>query len=338
MKRAVFVAFVLFAFAGNALAQGFGLPALRKGKVPSWIRPGLVVYYTAEGGTRGGGTGSYLTMQMAYVVWEVEGERVLGLEVQASPMGVIFAPKLLGTGGDGLFWVDPERVQKLLEPRALEEARRQGIAISGRPGMIAVEYSPQRHGVSKAAITYDTGSGLVLSREECTWSGREVRGSTCSKLSYAQKGTVRLLRPRDFPLAASRAATYWLQMTEPYTGITVPSGNIQVQPVRREGRLMRYRVVTVDPNTGAPLPAKEGFGISAMGPHYVHPLLVRMGGVELVGMGLEVRMEQSPEGITVTTLWNGAVWSSEQVDPGSGLIVSFQNRTYGGVVSGTVGR
>ena len=317
--------------AQDGMAPGIGLKTLRKGVPPPWVKPGLVLYYRGEGGSRTGGTGSYLVMEIAYLVWEVEGNRILGVEVQASQMGVKFIPKLLGRGGDGLFWIDPQRASALLSPQALEEARRQGIALSGGPGMIVVDYAPQGRGVSRVAVRYDVQTGLVLSREECSWSeGRDARGATCTKTSYVSRGQLRLPRLRDLPPAAAMRASYHLQMVEQYTGMAVPAGGIQVEPVGRDGKLTRYRLITLDPNTGMPLPPQEVWGIPAMGPHYRHPELLRGSSIVLPDIGIEWTGGQ-------TILWNGVPWETDEVDPQNGLILSFQARTYGGTITGILG-
>ncbi|SMC08813.1 hypothetical protein [Nitratiruptor tergarcus] len=314
---------------GPHFGMGFGL--FSQGQLPSWIKPGLVVYYRSEGGNRGGGSASYLVMSTAYVVCAVEPNRVLGIEVQASKMGVSLIPKVLGKRGDGLFWVDPQRMAAMLSPQSIEQARRQGIAISGQPGLVIFEYAPRGKGVTKQVIKYDVRSGLVLDFETVSWSGVETAGSTVTKVSFLQKGSVQLPSLPSLPAAARMSALYQLQTVEQYTGMAVPTGRIQVQPMGNDGELARFNITTMD-NSSAPLNSKEAWGLRFMGPHYYHPVLLHGYTLSLPGIGVTM----VAKGNQVSVSWNGVIWGVATVDPRTGLVFSFQNKIFGGMTTGTL--
>ena len=104
--------------------------------------------------------------------------------------------------------------------------------------------------------------------------------------------------------------------------MSVPTGNIQVQPAGNDGKLAKFRVTTTD-SMGTPLISKENWEIRLLGPHYYHPALLK--GYKLFLPSIGVTM--TAKGNRIVISWNGIAWGIATVDPRSGPILSFQNKT-----------
>ena len=307
--------YALAAFLGFSLAQvGPLLPQVEPPPPrPDWIRPGLVVLYSD-----GIGQTTLFFLVTEVTATEAYGASFRLAQSDAGPMlTVTIGPLYLG--GSGPFY---------LAPQAVAQAGRRappGTQIQTQPGWIGIlRRTP--NGESKYAVRYDPESGMVLetSGSYRAPAGAGPRQGAAFHLQLAGTESVPWTPVAGFPPAARAPAAYQVYYVLT-SGAQTPGGEFQVEPLEVGAQLARYRVQARQ--NGVLTPPSEQLGVPALGPHYLHPALLRRDPIlQVPALNFEIRTAgPGPSGGQVVVMQLGGMpLRAIEVDPGSGAVLLYQ--------------
>ncbi len=307
-------------FLGLGLAQvGPLLPQVAPAPTrPGWIRPGLVV--TFDDG--------YGTTAVVYLVTRVGERSAYGFsfsirQSEAGPQLKVQAGALY-QGGSGPIYLAPEALERMVRRPP------PGLQVQAAPGAIGWTVE-DADGVSRYAVRYDPATGKVLEMNGSYRGPAGVGPRRNAAFHLAQRGLSALpwAPVPGFPPAARAGARY--QIVYALASGTAPGGYAVVEPIALGTPLARYRVRAS--GTGGPEPPQEKDGLPALGPHYLHPALLRRNPVfafPSVGLALQNAGPGPNGGVLLVWTYRGSAIESLEVDPQTGAVIE-QRVGYAGI-------
>jgi len=239
----------------------------------------------------------------------------------STPMVDLKATPLV-QGGVGFFYANPEAVADYLQMAQQNPER--GVRVTGGNGLFAVEVQNQ-NGTLRYAFRYDPKTGLVQEIAVSTrFAGQQGQGATAANYRYVGYDTFAWQSPADFPPAARESHVYEILAAVPgyggSPGMTNPMGQVEVRALR----LSTLALFQLQANLqGYPQSDTVG-GLTALGPHYLHPELIRRGNVFVLS---QLGLSYTIQGDTATLTWGQVPLSVLRVQPQTGRIVERQEAT-----------
>ncbi len=272
--------------------------------VPPYVKRGLVVYYDAGGYVVQQGKADYVTFQKIILVQAVEGDSVIGTVYTINPNTHIFSvdTKLLGKGGSGIFYIHPEYAKKMVGKKEM------GCDFKS-PGII--EYNREK---ISGTIEYDVKSGLFL--------GAKVKGdNTESVETYKGYEYVNLPElPSSFPGVVKGNYSYSVYTI--FQNLNTPFGTITISPVSFGKKTAIFNMTTSV--YGGMSSTKKVYGTTLIGPHYIHPSMVKEDGIffSLKNYDMKYYIQGADQyGKLAYFVADGTKLSETHVDPNTGLIL-----------------
>lgn len=275
MRRITMILLIFLFFSSLITCQAFQVERFSKilqGKypVPEWIKPGLVAVYKMSGGMRtiGGGdtSASYGEGYMVSIVTNVEKNVVYGLTVTifTYPNFMVFPPNPTVL----FLHVDPRQMRETLAMR--DELANQGIIVNGgenQDGMwLSISYGMANY------TFFTTEDGQV---RRFSFLEKQQGGSSTTDAVLMMTFQTDFPSVREFPKVARENHSYNIYSYDPYyTGIKALEGRETMEFERMEGMIAIYRLGYYTMGMGFPIP-KEAIGLPCLGPHYIHPDLLR---------------------------------------------------------------
>jgi len=309
---------------GGALPQlpqpGLPMATGKRYPLPAWIRPGVGFVYQDPTGQ--------ITLLM--LVTDTDGTNAYGLflnliQTQGGPM-LMVKPQALVQNGQGLFYLNPQAVADALAAARAEPDP--NLRVFGGNGSFAYEYQSPNGRVAFAA-RYDPKTGIITELNSLMASagapGQPQPHREGIQYHYRGYETFTWQSPTDFPSAAREAHTYQLISQMPdylYGGsMATPIGNMEIRPLHVARPLARYQIRA---NQGGIPITQPAFGLTALGPHYLHPALLGRGTV----------LQSRYTGLSLTFTQEGLVWtvgqlplSRTRIDPQTGLLLEETDQT-----------
>ncbi len=290
----------------------------------SWIKKGLVVVYEYEGGAGGEfgtrmGSAVYGKGYQIYVILEKEYNNIYGtlytlLSSYTSGTFTTGELKQLGNlSNGGQFFVNP-----IVTDREIREKKTPpGCKVEGNPGSYILECNLQGV-IRKTMLTYDRKSGLVKELITMEYSTRRYgpgSSSTTAKAKYLTHFYVDLPSVEEFPPVAFKSSTYRIITNTPMGSMV--TGTLNINFKSRTNKVAHYQIFM--PN--APMPS-DVIGLPVMGPHYVHPSLLRKKVIldipqayfRVVTNGTGYK-----GGIVLQAIWQGNVVMQQEFDQNTGI-------------------
>jgi len=270
--------------------------------LPDWIRPGVAFLYQDMSGR----------ITQAYLVTDLAPDGAYGLVLTlvqspgSPPMYQLEALPLVQNGA-GFFYLHPEAVADAV--REAQANPTPGLKVVGGSGWFAVE-SQGPAGTTQYAFRYDPETGLV---QEAAVSERYPKGTQAVSYRYLGYQTFDWQSPAEFPPAAHEPHAY--ELATAVAGFGNPLGLLEIQPLQLTRPLALFQLTA---NLGGYPQSDRAGGLTALGPHYLHPELIRRGTVfalPKLGVGYTV------QGDTATLTWGSELLAVVRLQPESGLVL-----------------
>lgn len=316
----VFIVLLSFLIFSISLAQTeFYNPA------PSWVKKGLVVVYSIEGGSATGtgtpkSSGIYGKGYLINVVLELENQIPYGLKIFLSSSGYsTFFDSKLGDLSLVSFYLNAKEINKAIQKKESPP----NCQLNGKPGKIFMRCN-QKGLSSKYIVSYDTKSGLI---KDMVLSQTSVNGNiTQIKANYIKHYHVNLPLVKDFPISAFESHTYTIYTFTPMG--KMPSGKLNIRYIGKSGKILNYEEV----GQGFPLPSKK-VGLLLAGPHYIHPAwLLEKTLLNISEAEFEITRDGKGErgGILINYRWRGIDILQQEFDIKTGLLLYQYYPSLGG--------
>ncbi len=315
-KFLVFVLFLLFLTGIGHGQNNFTMPNTGF-PVPPYVKRGLVLYYDSSGYVTNQGKRSYVTFEKIMIIQKVEDQKVIGTTYSLNSQSnmVMASSEILGQGGFGTFYIHPEYAKKM---KGKEKFGYKFIDEG------AIGYKTEN---ATGKISYDPKSGIFLSMEIVTNDSEAVdiyKGYEYIKLPPL---------PDNFPQVAKNSYLY--NMSSAVQGMgAIPLGSITISPVSFGKQIAKFRLTTTQ--TQGLSTTKEIYGTTLLGPHYIHPSILKDGTVIFKltkkdfnyyiqgGTGYEMVAHLVINGIEYNTSYinpqTGIVFTQDQLVGGMGII------------------
>ncbi len=281
---------------------------------PKWVKKGLVVVYSLEGGSATGvntpkASGVYGKGYLINVVLDVYERKPYGLRIMllSSGYSTFFDMKLIDLS-TSLFYLDAPSISRDIR----EKKSPPNCRLSGTVGRVFMNCF-QNGLSSKYIIQYDPESGLVKNLVVSQNSlGRNI---TQLRASYIKHFYTEFPDVANFPSVAFKNHSYLVYSLTPMG--KMPVGNIDILYKGRVGGVLHYQ----ETNSGYPV---EKLGVALSGPDYIHPawlsrkvlLSVPEAGFEIVRAGRGNR-----GGVLLKYIWRGVNLMEQELDPKTGLLL-----------------
>ncbi len=271
------IASIYFAQSGLSIPQNpLGPLAVGKYPPPDWIKPGVVLVYHVEGGSRTAGEGSgsalYSTGFIIMIVTNVVRNSVYGITLSCftRPDIMLTPPQVYVL--NGIAFVTPREIEDILSRR--DEYAKDGIAVGGGKTengyFLTVSYK-----TSTTMIEVDeTGKVIQFSFRETNPSFSQVAMGR-----FLEQTRANWIFTDSFPRVAMGSYTYTLGSYSPITGYASSIGTSKISFLNvRDGLALYDQTITIqDPSSGIPIhQTNRIFGVPSYGPFYVHPDLLRV--------------------------------------------------------------
>lgn len=291
-----------------------------------WLKEGVCIVYQTQGGTRvmkGGDASAFSTVgYLIYIVTNVEGDEVYGLEYKfdLNPARGTYSfrwnAKLLNVPWSFIYF-PLDQLAKILKEK--ETYAYQGVSVEGGSiGGGQYYFAMTRQSVDERVVTTYTfrEDGLIV---KSTYTGQSP--TSADAFSNTLIGVYQLRLPSvSLPPVANRSANYDAYRST--FGIVTPLGQLSLTPVGVLGRVVKYKATTL-----SGLTTTETYGTHIIGPHYVHPELLKLREFLTVSeIGFKHAVTGTgPNGGVVVTIYVGN-WpvAAGEYDPRTGLLLSFQ--------------
>ncbi len=284
----------------------------------NWISKGLVVVYSAEGGSSSQvnpqeASAVYGRGYKIYTVFMKEGNEVYGLEqlmLFSQTSGSVFYQSTVNefniqkTGTS--FYLNPDQLEKEIKSKSTLP---RNCKLFGKAGNISLVCN--QNGIeSKIVLVYDTKTGLI--KESIGSQKSNVQGNLSQmRLSYLTHFYIDIPDVKNFPEAALNSYTYRIISSSPM-GV-FPTGSLSIKYKNKINKVAFYSM----DYQGFPI---DMIGIPYVGPHYLHPALLRKKSLlEVPQIGF--KMELSPEDgkVILNHIWNGNIILQQEYDKKTGL-------------------
>jgi len=294
----------------------------REYPVPEWVKPGLVLIYQQEGGSRS--IGASATSGSGFrinVVTNLENSEIWGIEflvlTNLSTYQIMVQPfKVMPL----LVFLHPDAIQDLLNQADM--LAQQGIVV--RSGTVSENsvWVGIEEDVSSTDIWVST-EGLV---QRLQYLVREQEGSGVVQSQYLKHLYIDWPKVNEFPYVAQESHTYDIYLAS--YGVTSYAGSVSYELSNVQGGIAGYRAVQY--SSGVSLPS-EIMGVPSFGPFYVHPELLKKDVIlEIPEIALVWQNEQSEYGVDSVIYFDSQECFRASFDE-SGLLVRAQY-LYGGFV------
>ncbi len=288
---------------------------------PSWIKPGLVVVYSYEGGagTNIGtvrGSGVYGVGYKIFLVLQVDNTGIYGTTytmLGSQFSGIFYNVEVIPLGDittGGLFYLDPKQADR----ETLQKQAPPNCQVSGNPGTYILECNI-RGNIKKTVINYDRKTGLITELTTMDVSfDTQGRSSTVAKQRYIRHFYISVPKVNTFPPVATISKTYRM-LTNAGIGY-IPSGIVNIQYITTTGNVNKYKIYISE----API-AIDVIGIPLIGPHYIHPVLLNIKTLlHIPEANFQIVLGQGNRGgISLQHIWNGTLVLQQEFDPRNGL-------------------
>ncbi len=273
--------------------------------VPPYIKRGLVIYYNSAGYVVREGKRRYVSFEKIMVIQKIEGQKVIGIMYSLNPSSSLLTieSKILGQGGSGTFYVHPEYAKKMKG----KETFGYKFVTDGK-----IEYRTEN---TSGEIAYDPKSGVFLSLKVVTNNSEAI--DIYKGYEYVNLPPL----PNDFPQVARNSYTYTMSSIVQGMG-TMPVGSISISPISFGKQIAKFRLTTTQ--TQGLTSTQEVFGTTLLGPHYIHPDILKgdITILKLTKKDFNYYIQGEGGQMIAHLIIDGTEYSTTYVDPQTGIVLA----------------
>ncbi|ACK41826.1 MULTISPECIES: hypothetical protein [Dictyoglomus] len=332
------ISLLLMSFSASA-QQGLTLQDLlpESNKVPSWIKPGLVAVYKFQGGSgdqTSAGTGQGYQI---YVITNIENNMAYGIGfdifIAAGYPSYSSSIKPL----KGVVYLDPKEVQdevRKAQAAGFPQGMRQETGTAGNNLYYYLLESSDYQSMTRYFFVYDK-NGLIQQVRILEKYGDG--SSTVINVDLLGVYQTSLPSINTMPPAVKASPSYQLYSSVSLFGGTTslsnptPFGTTSYSLAKSTGSILTF---SSQMNTSYGSKASKSYGNQYVGPFYIHPQLLKTNSIlniPQIGFSWTVAGRGQYGGILTQVQFSGSPIAQFEYDPNSGLLISCNFPTGGGM-------